>query len=135
MVPRLEHSVDPPVTPAVNLVNPQTPAERRERFAYDLTDVAFAVNPKDLKGKILEKLEKHFGPPGRPYSEGLLQSEHTRYLGVLGLLEECSPFIHDPDIRESIADAFDDACEEGDLRWHLVGQRMVIEPVERKEEG
>ena len=51
----------------------------------------------------------------------------TRYLGVLGLLTECSVYVPE-DIREMIEEAFTDACA-GDpgLRWKRILNRVEIE--------
>ena len=53
---------------------------------------------------------------------------YIRYLGLLGILMECSVYVPE-EVREQIADAFDDACEEGKLKWKRVLDRMEIEPV------
>lgn len=53
--------------------------------------------------------------------------DRMRYLGLLGLLAECS--VHVPEeIRESIERAFDDAAEDGSLKWRRVLNRLEIEP-------
>ena len=52
---------------------------------------------------------------------------YMRYLGVLGILSECS--VHVPeDIRESIESAFEDACSHHNLRWRRLLDRIEIEP-------
>ncbi len=55
-----------------------------------------------------------------------LPSEHIRYLGVLGLLADCSLYVPE-DIREMIELAFDHACS-GDrsLRWSRTLSRLEI---------
>lgn len=56
-------------------------------------------------------------------------NEHMRYLGVLKLLEECSPFV-DEDTRVSIKQAFVDACEAiPDLRFTRILNRLQIDVV------
>jgi hypothetical protein len=54
--------------------------------------------------------------------------ERTRYLGVLGLLTECSPYVDD-ELRERIMEAFDDACADGRLTWRRIADRVEIEVV------
>lgn len=56
-----------------------------------------------------------------------MKSEHTRYLGALGLLAECS--VHVPeDIREMIAEAFRDACKaDPQLKQRRILNRLEIE--------
>ena len=57
----------------------------------------------------------------------MTQPEYLRYLGVLGLLGECSVFV-DEDIRESIERAFADACAaHPTLRWRRILDRIEIE--------
>jgi hypothetical protein len=52
-----------------------------------------------------------------------------RYLGVLGLL--CEASVHVPEeIRLSMEQALDDACESGRFRWRRVLDRLEIEPVQ-----
>ncbi len=53
---------------------------------------------------------------------------YLRYLGVLGLLSECSPHV-DEETRESIEQAFRDAVKAHPmLRWRRILDRVVIEP-------
>ncbi len=54
-------------------------------------------------------------------------AEHTRYLGVLGLLGECSVFVPE-DMREVIEQAFEDAVAANPaLRWRRILNRIEIE--------
>ena len=53
--------------------------------------------------------------------------ERLYYLGLLGLLAECSVYVPE-DVREMIEQAFEDACTDGDLRWRRVLDRVEIEP-------
>lgn len=56
-----------------------------------------------------------------------MQSEHMRYLGLLGLLAECSVYVPE-DIRESIERAFDDATTDNpQLSWRRILDRLEIE--------
>lgn len=53
--------------------------------------------------------------------------EHMRYLGVLGLLCECSVYVPE-DIRDSITRALDDACRANPcLTYRRILDRMEIE--------
>ena len=52
----------------------------------------------------------------------------TRYLGVLGLLGECSLYVPE-DIRAMIEEAMEDACRDGSLKWRRVLSVIEIEPV------
>ncbi len=54
------------------------------------------------------------------------QQARMRYVGVLALLMECSVYVPE-DLRESIIDAFKDACKDGTLRWRRVLNRIEIE--------
>ena len=62
------------------------------------------------------------------WNENEQREQRMRYLGVLGILSECSPYVPE-DIRETIERAFEDACEDGLLRWKRVLDRYEIEPV------
>lgn len=54
------------------------------------------------------------------------QDEYLRYLGVLGLLENCSPHV-DEETRECIEQAFTDACQaHPTLMWRRVLDRVEI---------
>lgn len=57
-------------------------------------------------------------------------TEHMRYLGVLKLLEECSPYVPEQ-LREQIEYAMTDAVEasEGQLRTRRTFNRIEIEAV------
>jgi hypothetical protein len=61
------------------------------------------------------------------------QSLYERYLGVLGLICECSPFLgHSEESRNThalIQDALEDACEHHNLRWKRILNRFEIEPI------
>lgn len=58
-----------------------------------------------------------------------MDSEHTRYLGVLGLLTQCSPYVPEA-LREVIEDAMDTAClANPSLAWRRVIDRVEINPV------
>lgn len=52
---------------------------------------------------------------------------YLRYLGVLNILSECSPFV-DEDTREMIETAFSDACQHHPLQYRRVLDRLEIEP-------
>ena len=51
-----------------------------------------------------------------------------RYLGVLGLLAECSVYVPE-ELRQSIETAMEQACADGCLKWRRVLNRVEIEPV------
>lgn len=54
-------------------------------------------------------------------------AEHMRYLGTLGLLAECSVYAPE-DIRESIEQAFADACAANPhLKYKRILNRLEIE--------
>lgn len=59
-------------------------------------------------------------------------SERMRYLGVLGLLCQCSVYVPE-ELRESIESALDDACADGKLRWKRYLDRYDIEAVDPRE--
>jgi hypothetical protein len=54
--------------------------------------------------------------------------ERMRYLGVLGLLCEASPYVPE-EIRESMEQALEDACRDGRLRFRRILDRFEIEAV------
>lgn len=58
-------------------------------------------------------------------------NERMRYLGVLGLLCECSVYV-DEDLRESIETALIDACADGKLEYRRTLDRFDIQPVWRE---
>lgn len=59
---------------------------------------------------------------------GHIDMQRMRYLGVLGIL--CEASVHVPeDIRESIEQALDDACEDGRLKWKRILDRFDLEVV------
>ena len=59
--------------------------------------------------------------------ESKLRNQRMQYLGVLGLLGQCS--VHVPeDIREMIESAFNDACGDGSLQYRRLINRLEIEP-------
>lgn len=70
-----------------------------------------------------------------------MYSERMRYLGVLGLLGECS--VHVPEeLREQIETAMEHACADGRLKWKRVLNRIEIssnpdykEPENKKQGG
>jgi hypothetical protein len=51
---------------------------------------------------------------------------YMRYLGVLGILAECSIHVREEE-REAIEWALNDACKHHPLRWHRVLDRIEIE--------
>lgn len=54
-------------------------------------------------------------------------SEHMRYLGVLGLLAECSVYVPE-ELRESIETAMADAARENpQLAWKRILNRIDLE--------
>ena len=55
-------------------------------------------------------------------------SEHMRYLGVLGILAQCSVYVPE-DIRETIEVAFEQACDapENRLKYRRIIDRLEIE--------
>lgn len=55
-----------------------------------------------------KKTDGPFSPGGR-LGKSLHDDEHMRYLGLLGILEDCSVQV-DEETRERIEDAFADAC-------------------------
>lgn len=60
--------------------------------------------------------------------------EYLRYLGVLGLLAECSVYVPEEQ-RECIERAFKDACEaHPKLRWRRMLNRLEIGPHDEGEE-
>lgn len=56
-------------------------------------------------------------------------NERMRYLGVLGLLCECSVYVEDEELRDSIERALEDACVDGTLKYRKFLNRFDIEPV------
>lgn len=58
--------------------------------------------------------------------ESKLRNQRMQYLGVLGLLSQCSVYVPE-DIREMIELAFTDACKGGRLQWRRVLDRLEIE--------
>jgi hypothetical protein len=56
-----------------------------------------------------------------------LRDQRMKYLGVLGLLSQCSVHVPD-DINESIESAFVDACADGRLQYRRILNRLEIEP-------
>lgn len=52
--------------------------------------------------------------------------DRMRYVGVLSLLSECSPYVPE-DLRESIEQAFQDACADGRLRYRRILNRLDLE--------
>ena len=76
----------------------------------------------DRRLRVIEKLfgqvaeSPHLAPP----------TGRRHYLGCLGLLGECS--VHVPDeLREMIEEAFRDACQDGQLRYRRILNRLEIE--------
>jgi hypothetical protein len=64
-----------------------------------------------------------------------MEDEHTRYLGTLGLLAECSVYVPE-DIREMIQAAFEDACAaDAGLCWRRILSRLEIEVIFRQPDG
>jgi len=58
-------------------------------------------------------------------------NEHTRYLGVLGLLVQCSVYVPE-DVREIIEAALEDACiADPGLAWKRILDRLEIAAVGR----
>lgn len=55
-----------------------------------------------------------------------MKNERMLYLGTLKLLEECSPYVPE-ELRESIENAFEDACSDGRLIWSRILNRCEIE--------
>ena len=53
--------------------------------------------------------------------------DYLRYLGALGVLSECSPYVDD-DIRESIEAVFTDAAKHHPVRFTHILDRLQIEP-------
>ena len=53
----------------MNLVNPKTSEEKRERFLADLKNQAVSVNPNKMIEKFREMMVEHFGPAGSVPSE------------------------------------------------------------------
>ena len=60
-----------------------------------------------------------------------MNDERMRYLGLLGLLCECSVHVTE-DLRDSIERALDDACADGSLKWRRILDRYEIEAVPKK---
>ena len=59
---------------------------------------------------------------------------YMRYLGVLGLLCECSVQVDD-ETRETIEQALNDACKHHGLVWRRTLNRFDIEPNRNEAEG
>lgn len=63
----------------------------------------------------------------------IFKNDRMRYLGVLGLLCECS--VHVPeDVRDMIESALEDACEDGKLTYRRILNRFEIETVPQEVE-
>lgn len=59
----------------------------------------------------------------------MTNEEYMRYLGCLGLLCECSVYLDDePELRDCIIMALDDACAHHPLQWRRIINRLEIEP-------
>lgn len=56
--------------------------------------------------------------------------ERLRYVGVLGLLCEASVYVPE-DVRESMENALEDACQDGTLEWTRTLDRLDLHVVSR----
>jgi hypothetical protein len=67
--------------------------------------------------------------------EGMMTNgEYMRYLGCLKILCECSVYLDaEPELRECIIDALEDACRHHPLKWRRIINRLEIEPKELDE--